>query len=210
MSIIKDIRESIDTRLDHLDARAEALEAQLEGTREEALKRIEQQKENLVTALSRMEQKVAGSMTKKSADLHAAFDHLRVQLALGKAESTDLLEEQEKKIHDAVQGVEERLGHAEQGLEENLAKQATIFVGIANKLKAEFEAAQLQFALFQGEHREDVEAGKEALRGTLNTLRDKMKSAGHEVGDRLGDFEKEFGAGLAQIRKAFLELGKRG
>ncbi len=209
MSIIRNIRESIDTRLDHLDARAEALEAQLEGTRDEALKRVEQQKENLVTALSRMEQKVSGSVAKKSADLHAAFDHLRVQLTLGKAETTDLLKEQEIKIRDAVQTVEERLEHAEEGLEDNLAKQASAFVGIANKLRAEFEAAELQFALFQGEHREDVEAGKDALRGALNNLRDKLKNAGHEVGERLGDFENEFGAGLAHIRKAFLELGKR-
>ncbi len=210
MSIIKNIRESIDIRLDHLDARAEALEAQLEGTREEALKRVEQQKEHLVSALSRMEQQVAGSVAEKSSDVHAAFDHLRVQLTLGKAETTDLLKEQEKKIRDAIQTVEERLEHAEEGLEEKLAKQATAFVGVANKLRAEFEAAELQFALFQGEHREDVEAGKQALRQNLNKLRDKLKSAGHEAGERLEDFENEFGAGLAHMRKAFMELGKRG
>ena len=211
MSIIKDIREAVNTRLDYLDDQLEALEAQLEGTREEALKRIQRQKENLLATLSKMEQMAADSASaaaEKSGDLHTAFDHLRVQLALGKAESVDLLKEQEKQIRHAIHGVEDRLEHAQEGLEEEMAKQSAAFVRIANKLRAEFEGAELQFALFQLKHREDVDAGKAALGDKLNELRGKLKSAGDEAGERFEYFEGEFGVGLAHIRKAFLGLGK--
>jgi hypothetical protein len=208
MSIIKDIRASIDTRLDQLDAQAEALDAQLEGTREEALKRIEQQKENLVAALNRVEDLVEDSASAASGELRAAIDHLRVQLALGKADTSNLLSEQEQKIRHAIHALEDRLEHAEEGLEDEISKQSATFVRIANKLRAEFESAELQFALLRGEHRDDIQAGKAALRKNLNELRSGLKSAGHEAGERFEQFETEFGAGLTHIRKAFLQLGK--
>jgi len=208
MSIIKNIRAAIDIRLDHLDAQAEALDAQLEGTKEEALKRIEQQKESLVAALNRVEDILKDSAATASEELRAAIDHLRVQLALGKADSGDLLSEQEKKIRHAIKALEDRLEHTEEGLEDKISKQSAAFVRIANKLRAEFESAELQFALLRGEHREDIQAGKTALRKNLNELRAGLKSAGHEAGERFDQFETEFGAGLTHIRKAFLKLGK--
>ena len=208
MSTIKNIRDAIDTRLDHLDARAEALDAQLEGTREEALKRIEKQKENLVAALSQVEESVAKSAKTTAGDLRAAFDELRVQLALGKADTGDLLAAQEQKTRHAINTIEKLLENAEEGLEEELSKQSAAFIRIANNLQAEFEAAELQFTLLRADHRDDFQKGKTALRKNLNELRAGLKSAGHEAGERFENFETEFGAGLNHIRKAFLKLGK--
>lgn len=208
MSKINDIRRSIDTRLDHLDARAEALDAQLSVTREEALKRIERQKKNLIATLKQVEEYVENSSTTASVDLRAAIDHLRVQLALGKAETGDLLTKQEQNIRDAIQVIEEIVEHAEEGLEDEISKQSAAFVRISNKLRAEFEAAELQFTLLRGKHRDDVQAGKAALRKSLDELRTSLKNAGHEAEEKFEYFETRFGAGLKQIRKAFLELGK--
>ena len=208
MSIIRDIRSAIDTRLDHLDARADALEAQLSGSREEALKRIEQQKESLIAALGRVEETVVSSAKTAAGDLRTAFDHLRVQLALGKAETGDLLTEQDQNIRHAIKSIEELLENAGEGVEDELSKRSAGFIRTANKLRAEFEAAELQFALLRAEHRDDVQTGKAVLRNNLDKLRTRMNTSGHQLEERFERFETEYSAGLAQIRKAFLELGK--
>jgi len=180
----------------------------LSVTREEALKRIERQKKNLITTLKQVEEYVENSSTTASADLRAAIDHLRVQLALGKAETGDLLTKQEQNIRDAIQVIEEIVEHAEEGLEDEISKQSAAFVRISNKLRAEFEAAELQFTLLRHEHRDDVQAGKAVLRKSLDELRAGLKNAGHEAEEKFEHFETRFSAGLKQIRKAFVELGK--
>jgi len=211
MSVIKDIRAAIDVRLEKLDAQTEALEAQFEEGREEVLKRIEKQKELLSHSAEKLET-LAGDSAALAADtgksLRAGFDHLRVQLALGKAETQDLLRDQEGKIHDAIAQIENRLSGAEGNLEEDLAKESAAFIRAANKLRAELEAAQLQFALFRADHRDDVDSSKESLRLKVKELRARLTETGHEAGERFEQFEKEFGEGLGHIRRAFMGLNK--
>ena len=209
MSVVKEIREALDVRLDKLDARAEALEALFESGRDEAAKRIQQQKQNLAEAAGKLEKMAAESASlavDASSDLHAGFDHLQVQLALGKAETREVFDEQAKKIRDAMERIEDQLEHVEADVEEELANQTAAFIRIANRLRAEIEAAELQFALFKADHRDDVEAGKKELRKKLSELRDDLRQASHEAGARFEKFESEFGEGLGHIRKAFLEL----
>ena len=209
MSVREDIRAEIDIRLEKLDAQTEALEAQFEEGRDGILKRIEKQKVLLSRSAEKLEA-LAGDSAALAADagknLRTGFDHLRVQLALGKAETQDLLSDQEGKIHEAISSIENRLSSAENNLEEDLAEESAAFIRIANKLRAELEAAQLQFALFRADHRDDVDAGKESLRKKVKELRAKLTETGHEAGERFDQFEKEFGEGLGHIHRAFMDL----
>jgi hypothetical protein len=211
MSVIKDIRAKIDVRLEKLEAQTEALEAQFDEGREEIQKRIDKQKEMLSHSAEKLEE-LAGDSAALAIDtgkqLHAGFDHLRVQLALGKAETQDLLRDQEGKIHEAITQIENRLSSAENNLEEDLAKESAAFIRIADKLRAELEAAQLQYALFRADHRDDVDSGKESLRIKVKELRSKLTETSHEAGERFEKFEKEIGEGLGHVRRAFMGLGK--
>ena len=47
MSKLKELRETIDTQLDRLDAHLDAWEAQLESSRDKALGRVQDQKQKL-------------------------------------------------------------------------------------------------------------------------------------------------------------------
>ena len=212
MSVIDDLRKELKHRLDKLEGQAEALEAQFDESSEQVLERIEKQKELLKRSAGRLEE-IVGDSAAIAVDtahgLRPRVDHLRVQLALGRAETRDVLKEQERKIHTAIDGVEEWLSGAEDHLEEDLAKETAAFVRIANRLRAELEAAELQYALFRADHRDDFVAGKKALREKLRELRRNFSETSHEAGERFEDFESEFGEGLAHIRQAFLDLRKK-
>lgn len=124
MSKIKQIREAVDTRLDKLDAQLDAWEAQVESSREEALERVQDQKEKLASAADRVGELVGESA--KVADhlatsARAELEHLQVQLALGRAESREAYAEQREKIHTAIENVEHRLAGIEDKLENELA-----------------------------------------------------------------------------------------
>jgi hypothetical protein len=213
MSKVKDFREALDARLEALDARADALEAQFEATREETHRRIDLQKEHLGDAADQLQKIAAASprlATEVSQHLRASVEHLRVQLALGQAETRDLFHEQKKNIHDAIVRIESSFDSAEEGLEDDLAKETATFIRVANRLRAELEAAELQFALFRAEHRDEFKSGKEALRKGLDELRIRIGEAGHEAGEQFEKFETEAVAGLSKIRKALGNLGKDG
>jgi len=59
MSKIKEIRESIDKKLDYWEASATAFEAQLEQTKEQALVKLEVRKKTLNEALEKFTSDVA-------------------------------------------------------------------------------------------------------------------------------------------------------
>lgn len=105
MSRIEDLRASIEHRIDALEHQATALESQLMQTKEEAIQRLEQGKQQLrdvVTALQTELRTSKAVVDVAKAELQARLDHLRVQLALGKAEADDTLEQQREKIFKAL------------------------------------------------------------------------------------------------------------
>jgi hypothetical protein len=209
MSKIKQIREAVDTRLDKLDAQLDAWEAQVEATREEALERVQDQKQNLATAADRVAQLVGESAQVAehlATSARAELEHLQVQLALGRAESREAYAEQREKIHAAIEKVEDRLGGLEDKLEDELADEMATFVRLGDRVRAEFEAAEVQFALFRAEQKEALVAGRAELGEKLGVLRAKLRETRHDAAERLEEFEDEFKSGLGHIGKAFAEL----
>lgn len=213
MSKLKQIREAVDTRLDKLDAQLDAWDAQVEATKEEALERVQDQKQKLASTAERVSQLVGESA--KVADhlataARAELEHLQVQLALGKAESREVYAEQREKIHAAIENVEDRLGGLEDKLENELADEMATFVRLGDRLRAEIEAAEVQFALFRAEQKEALVAGRAELGEKLGALRVKLRETRHDAAERLEEFEDEFKSGLGHIGKAFAELFRGG
>ena len=154
MSKLKKIREAIDNRLDRWDARLDALEAQIEHGEDEVMERVHQGQQKLAAAADRIKETAedAADLTaEEAAELRGDLDELRVQLALGKADSRDAFEAQRKKFRHALHAAEEKIDSLEDKLEDRIADEIEGFVRLADRLKAEFEAAELQFALLKAD-----------------------------------------------------------
>ena len=209
MSKLKELRETIDTQLDRLDAHLDAWEAQLESNREKALGRVQDQKQKLAETADRLSGLVGKSREVADhveADVRTELEHLQVQLALGRAETRDAYNEQREKIHDAIERAEAGLNRLEDKVEEELAGEMATFVRLSNRLRAELEAAEVQFALLRAEARDALDAGRAELEKRIRTLRGELAERGSQAAERLGQFEGEFSAGLGHIRRAFMGL----
>jgi hypothetical protein len=100
MSRIKQLRSSIEKKLDFLEHQALALEAQLTQTKEQALQRLEQRKQLLREVLQRVQadlQKSKDIAAQAKTEVQVKLEQLQVQLALGKADAREKFEEQRTK-----------------------------------------------------------------------------------------------------------------
>ena len=114
MTFIKDLRASIDTGLDKLEAKAEALEAHFELTEDAIEDRIESMGKSLKEAAETLHDKISDSVSDETRTrIRASLEHLQVQLALGKAEGRDAYNEKKKQISRAIADFNAELDAAE-------------------------------------------------------------------------------------------------
>ena len=209
MSKIKQIREAIDNRLDRWDARLDALEAQIEHGEDEVMERVQQGGEKLAAAADRVKETLedAADLTAdETQELRSDLDELRVQLALGKAESRDAFEAQRKKFRHALHATEEKIDSLEDKFEDKLAEEVEGFVRLADRLKAEFEAAELQFALLKADQRDTLQQGGAELRHKIAELKATARRQRDKAGDQLEVVEETLAAGVDEFRNAFRRL----
>jgi len=209
MSRIEDLRASIEHRIDALEHQATALESQLMQTKEEAIQRLEQGKQQLrdvVTALQTELRTSKAVVDVAKAELQARLDHLRVQLALGKAEADDTLEQQREKIFKALSEFE---FVADQKLAETAFESGRwweALVGRASRLEAEFEALTHRLLIESGQQRHMVEEKKQELLQRIRTYQDDLRRKRQMVRARADTFEVDLREGLVQIKTAFQRL----
>ena len=162
MSKIKEIRESIDKKLDYWEASATAFEAQLEQTKEQALVKLEVRKKTLNEALEKFKSAVVTTKRiagEKKKEIQAQFDDLQVQLALGKAETRDAFVAQRNKVQHSIATLEATLDRhldlwtlpAKPTTDKSLEKAADKFIAAAFKYEAESNALETQFLMKRAE-----------------------------------------------------------
>ncbi|RMF96234.1 MAG: hypothetical protein D6727_08910 [Gammaproteobacteria bacterium] len=209
MSVLKKIREALDQRLDRWDAQLDALEAQLAESRDEALERVQAARNKLAAALRQVQEKLedAADLTADElAELRADLEELQVQLALGKAETRDAFEAQRRRLHRALQAVEQRLELLERKAEGKLTEELEDYVRLADRLRAEIDAAELQFWLFKAEQREALEKRRRELQHKLAELRATAKLQAKEAAEKVEEFEQRLATELNEFRDNFRRL----
>ena len=209
MSIIKSIRERLDHQLERWDARLDALEAQLGETRDETLERVRAGQQRLAAISEQVEERledVADLSEEKALDLRTELQALRVQLALGKAETRDAYQAQRRRVSHAVSQVESKLGHFEEHLEDDLADEVESFVRAADRLHVELQAAEVQFALFKAEARDALAQRRKKLEPQLRKLRGELEDVRRQASAEAGQLEKRLAAGVDEFRETMTIL----
>lgn len=209
MSQIKELRASIEKKIDALEHQALALEAQLTQTKDQAVQRLEQGKQQLrdvVTLVQADIRKSKDVADHVKADLQTKLDHLQVQLALGKADARDTFEEQRAKIFKALTEFESIADQKLTGVTVESGRLWEDLVGRASTLEAEFEALRHRFMAESAQQLTMAEAKKEELLQRLRVYRDDLKVKRQMVRARADTFEIDLREGLEQIKTAFRRL----
>jgi sugar-specific transcriptional regulator TrmB len=213
MSKIREIRESIDTKLDKWEATVTAVEAQLQQTKDQALEEFEVRKKQLNEALKAFKSEVVkakGLADGKKTEILALFEDLPVQLALGKAEVRDSFEAQKEKIRHSIATLETTIDHdldaAGQSIDESLERAANKFIVAAIGLEAEMEALEIQFKVEKAGAKTQLEHKKKELIAQINRYKSQLDEKKQMAKDKATNFESELSDGMSQIIKAFKKL----
>jgi hypothetical protein len=213
MPKVKEIRESIDKKLDHWEASATAFEAQLQQTEEQALAKVEVYKKKLNEAVEKLKAEVAkakGITEEKKKEIQALFDDLQVQLALGKAEAGDAFQAQRKKIQHSIATLEATLDRhldaAGKALDESVHKAADKYIAAQIEYEAAAEALEARFFMKKVEVEAQFEKKKGDLLAQINSFKTELKGKRDMAKDKAAAFEKELTAGMSQIKQAFKKL----
>jgi hypothetical protein len=213
MPKVREIRESIDKKLDRWEASATAFEGQLHQTIEQALANLEVRKKTLNEALEKFKSEVAkakGIAEEKKKEIQAQFDDLQVQLTLGKAEAKEAFGAQRKKIQHSISTLEatvdrhlDAAGHA---LEKSLEKAADKFIAAEIEYEAEADALEAQLFMKKAEAKAQFDKKKGELLAQINEFKTQLQGKRDMAKDKAATFEKELSAGISQIKQAFKKL----
>ena len=203
MSRIKELRASLDKQLDALEHQALALEAQLTQTKDQGMQRLEQRKQQLRDLLKQVQadvQKSKEMAEQAKSDVQAKLEHLQVQLALGKADTRDMFEEQRTKILKALNEFE---SVAEQKLKGATFESGRVWddlVGLTSTLEAEFEALKGRFESERAKQQVMLESKKQELLTKLVLFKDQLKAKRVVVQAKADVLETDLREGLDQIK----------
>jgi len=209
MSRIKELRASLDKKLDALEHQALALEAQLTQTKDQALQRLEQRKQRLRDVLKQVHAEVQKSKElaeQSKNEVQAKLEHLQVQLALGKADARDTFEEQRTRVLKALSEFESIADQKLKGAAFESGKLWEDLVGRASSLEAEFEALKNRFESEKARQQTALESKKQELLTKLQTFKTQLKDKRQAVQAKGDSFELDLRNGLDQIKKAFQRL----
>ena len=203
MSRIKELRASLDKKLDALEHQAVALEAQLTQTQEQAMQRLEQRKQQLRDLLKQVQVDVQTSKemaAQAKSDVQAKLEHLQVQLALGKMDARDTFEEQRTKIFKALNEFE---SVAEQKLKGATFDSGRVWEDLVDRtstLDAEFEALKGWFESEKARQQVTLESKKQELLTKLMVFKDQLKAKRVVVQAKADVLETDLREGLDLIK----------
>jgi len=209
MSRIKELRASLGKKLDALEHQALALEAQLTQTKDQALQRLEQRKQQLRDVLKQVHADVQQSKeipAPAKAEVQTKLEHLQVQLALGKADARDTFEVQRTRVLKALNEFESVADQKLKGAAFESGKMWEDLVGRASSLEAEFEALKNRFESEKAKQQVLLESKKQELLTKLQVFKTQLKEKRHAVQVKAENFELDLRNGLDQIKAGFRRL----
>jgi uncharacterized membrane protein YccC len=203
MSRIKELRASLDKKLDAFEHQALALEAQLTQTKEQALQRLEQRKQQLRDVLKQVQVEVQKSKDvagQVKTEVQAKLEHLQVQLALGKADARETFEEHRTKILKAMNEFESIADKKLKGVAFESGGVWEDLVSRTSTLEAEFEALKGRFENEKAKQRATLESKKQELLTKLVLFKDQLKAKRLMVQAKADVLETDLREGLDQIK----------
>ena len=206
---IKELRASFDKKLDALEHQALALEAQLTQTKDQALQRLEQRKQQLRDLLKQVQadvQKSKEMAEQAKTEVQGRLEHLQVQLALGKADARDTFEEQRTKILKALNEFESIAEQKLKGAAFESGKVWEDLVGLRSTLEAELEALKDRFESEKAKQQITMESTKQELLTKLVLFKDQLKAKRDVVQAKADVLETDLREGLDQIKAGVRKL----
>ena len=187
-----------------LNNELEDLREQLEAQTEEVTnEKLESHKSLFTSFIDGSKEKLDSLLSGETATkMRQSLEELQVQLALGKAESREALEEQKQKMDAALQEAERRYEALKDDADDDFHEWTKEFSDWKDKLQTRMDIARLHFALGTAEAKEELEEKRQDLSqriASIKTQLDELEDKGEEKWEA---FTKEVGESYNQFKSA--------
>jgi hypothetical protein len=182
---------------------------QLSGGKINLAENFEKQKEQLKGFVETMKaglDKTTGMAEDVAQKLRASIEELNLQLSLGKAETTELFEEQRKKIDLALQEVVAAGKLAYHG---NYGYMMELFENNSKAIKIGLEIAQLQFLLAKMEARDGAEKAKKEISDKLAELKGAAERTQELTKENVDHWAQQMKEGMEKMNEWMTNWNKK-
>lgn len=201
-----ELKEKVKKRSKDLKAYVEKLNVQLHLGAAEAKDEFENQKRNIRewTHTTRQNLSEYGEKSEeKVKQLQSKIDELRVQAELGKAETEEVLQDQQKKIRMLIHEVEVEAKALYNTSEGKLNELSSDIRNEVDYLKTSFDLFKLRLAYAKTETKEAWEAKKKEIVAELNELKNKIEEEKSTLSENWNKFKSEMSESAKHFKKAF-------
>ena len=153
MSSIKEMKGSVDVKLDKLDARADAFQAALAGSKAQIDERIQHHRQAVRQALDKLATDIEQQndlRIERKESMRSLVDNLNKQIASSQAAAHETLATSRQQIHEVTQKIETEvetiLAESKSTNAELLHASIGTYARAVHKLDAALEAAEARFA----------------------------------------------------------------
>ena len=202
----ENLKTKIRSRLNNWKASAEYLHMQLHLGTKEAREEFEEQKKSLGDWIDNQSKKLQNTKDithKKALELKASLEELRVQAALGKAETEDALKEQHKKLNESIHNLKQEINEVYGNTKGKVNEYAEEINETLDEYHTRFDLFRLQAHLAKMDSTESWNKKKKELSAKLHDLGVKLESNKEQASDKWDNFSDEMSEAWSHIRNAF-------
>lgn len=172
-------------------------------TEEQVAENLESHKSSFLsfidTSMERLDSVLSGDAAHSA---RQALEELRVQLALGKAESREALEAQKNKLDSALHDAEVRYASLKEEANDDFHKWTSEFEEWTEKIQTRMDIAKLQYSLGKAEAKEELEKKRQGLSKQLQSMKEKLDALEDKGEDKVETFSKELSDSFSHFKKA--------
>lgn len=187
-----------------LSEELEELRQQVEArTEEQVAENLESHKSSFMSFIDKSMETIDSVLSGDAAlKARQSLDELRVQLALGKAESKEALEEQKEKLDSALHDAEARYASLKDDSNDDFHQWTAEFGEWKEKLQTRMDIAKLQYSLGKAEAKEEMEKKRQGLSKQLQSMKEQLDTLEDKGEEKVEEFTKEISESFSHFRKA--------
>lgn len=206
---MSELKDSIQNRLQSIEKSLDEFQLQLALGKAEALDEFEKQKKKINEFVFDFQQKIEQVTTETEliSRLKTVLQELQLQLALGKAESKEVFEEQKEKIIKVLGDLDE-IFKADKRFDEKFADLYDYLDNSTQNFRTALDILRLQINLGKSEAADNFEQVKKELSPVFSDLKEKItkiKDSGFSE-NSFKDLNQELKNSFATVKKVFSNL----
>jgi uncharacterized protein YjbJ (UPF0337 family) len=203
---MKDVKDTASQKLDKLKGQVEYLNMKMHLGVMEAQDEYEVQKKNLnnwITTAEEQLNKLEDASKEKTKAVRTSLDELRVQAALGKAETEDAFREQQKNMERKMNEIRQQASQLYNTSSEKAKVIASEIETQVDAYHTRFDLLRLRMKLGASDAGDLWESKKKELSSRLNEINNKLNEAKGDASERWSKMSGELSESWKHFKSAF-------